>query len=99
MTPVEQTRRLIPDSGSKPMFGDEELQFLLSENNDDPRLAAAEALEIVAGDPQRLASWSRGGVSATRTSAEDLRQRARQLRERVTGGVIVGTIKRTDFWE
>jgi len=94
-----QVRLLIPDSGTKPMFSDEELQFLLSEHGDSPKLAAAEALDIIAGDPQRLASWSRGGVSATRSSSDDLRKRAQQLREQVHGSVRVGTIIRTDFWE
>lgn len=99
LTPLKQVRLLIPDSGAKPMFSDEELRFLLSEHGDNPKLAAAEALDIIAGDPQRLASWSRGGVSATRPSADDLRKRAQQLREQVHGSVRVGTIVRTDFWE
>lgn len=94
-----QVRLLIPDSGPKPMFSDEELSYLLSEHGDNPKLAAAEALEIVAGDPQRLASWSRGGVSATRSSADDLLRRASQLRAQVHGSIQVGTIERTDFWE
>lgn len=99
MTTVQKTRLLIPDTGDNPMFTDEELLFLLSENQDNPRLAAAEALEIIASDPQRLSSWSRGGVSATRgASSEDLRRRAQDLRAQVTGGIIVGTIERSDFW-
>lgn len=99
MTTLEKTRLLIPDTGSVPMFTDEELLFLLAENQENPRLAAAEALEIVAADPQRLASWSRGGVSATRgATADDLRKRAQQLREQASSGIVVGTIERNDFW-
>ena len=99
MTPIQQARLLIPDSGTSPMFTDEELHFLLEQNQENPKLAAAEALDIIASDPQRLSSWSRGGVSATRgASSEDLRRRAQDLRSQFTGGIVVGTIKRSDFW-
>ncbi|OUN01415.1 MAG: hypothetical protein BAA04_04825 [Firmicutes bacterium ZCTH02-B6] len=81
------------------MFSDEELQFLLSEHGNNPKLAAAAALDIVAGDPRRVSSYSRGGVSATYTTAADLRARAQQLREEARGGIVVGTIQRPDFWE
>lgn len=98
-TPVGQTRLYIPDTDtSKPMFSDEELQFLLDENDGHPKLAAAAALDIIAGDPQRLSQWSRGSVSASRAAPEDLRRRADQLRSQVTGGIVVGTIERSDFW-
>lgn len=98
---LAQVRLRIPDSGSPPMFSDEELQFLLSENGGNPLLAAAEALDIVAGDPARLSQWRRGGVSVSRTAAADIRARAAQLRAQAagsSGGIIVGTIKRSDFW-
>lgn len=100
-TPVGQTRLQIPDTDlTKPIFSDEEIEFLLSENDENPKLAAAAALEIIAGDPQRLSQWSRGGVSATRTTAAELRQRAEQLRSEAGAGgrIIVGTIERSDFW-
>lgn len=98
-TPVGQTRLYIPDTDtSKPMFSDEELQFLLDENDGHPKLAAAAALDIIAGDPQRLSQWSRGAVSATRTASEDIRRRATQLRAEARGGIVVGTIVRSDFW-
>jgi len=99
MTPLEQTRLLIPDTAEPRIFSDEELTYLLSEHNDNPRLAAAEAIEIIAGDPQRVAAYSRGGVSVTKATAADLRARAQQLREQAYGGIVVGSIKRTDFWE
>lgn len=99
MTPLEQARLLIPDTGDKPMFSDEELSFLLAEHNDNPRLAAADAIDIIAGDPQRVAAYSRGGVSVTKATAADLRARAQQLRAEAHGGIVVGTVKRTDFWE
>lgn len=98
MDALQRTRLLIPDTGDAPMFSDEELLFLLAENGDDPRLAAADALEIIAGDPQRVQQFSRGGVSVTKSTAEDLRKRAIQLREQATGGIVVGTIERNDFW-
>jgi len=98
-TPIGQIRLYIPDTDtSKPMFSDEELQFLLDENDGHPKLAAAAALDIIAGDPQRLSQWSRGSVAATRATSDDLRRRATQLRQQVTGGIVVGTIRRTDFW-
>src|SRR5690606_34556004 len=101
-TPVGQTRLQIPDTDiSKPLFSDEELQYLLKENQNNPKQAAAAALDIIAGDPARLSQWSRGGVSATRgASSEDLRRRAQDLRNQATGtgGIVVGTIERSDFW-
>jgi len=97
--PIQQVRLLIPDRGDSPVFTDEELQFLLSEHNDNPRLAAADALEIIAGDPQRVQQYSRGGVSAAKASSAELMARAQRLREQAKGGMVVGTIVRPDFWE
>ena len=98
-TPIGKTRLRIPDTNIEhPLFADEELQALLDAEGGDPLLTAAAALEIIAGDPQRLASWSRGAVSAGRASPEDLRRRAAQLRAQATGGIVVGTIERSDFW-
>jgi len=100
--PVGQTRLHIPDTDTtKPMFSDAEIDFLLKENKGNVKLAAAAALDIIAGDPARLSQWSRGGVSATRgASSEDLRRRAQDLRNQATGtgGIVVGTIERSDFW-
>lgn len=103
-TPIGKVRLRIPDTNtSNPIFQDEELQLLLDDHSDVEEskavlLAAADALDIIAGDPQRLASWSRGAVSAVRTPTADLRSRAAQLRSQAMGGIVVGTIERTDFW-
>lgn len=104
-TPIGKVRLRIPDTNiSNPIFQDEELQLLLDDHSgvEESRavlLAAADALDIIAGDPQRLASWSRGGVSAVRgATADDLRKRAQQLREQASSGIVVGTIERSDFW-
>lgn len=99
-TPVGQVRFRIPDTNvANPIFGDAEIEFLLKNAEDNPLLAAAEALETIAGDPARLSSFSRGSVSGTRTTADEIRRRASALREKAHGGgIIVGTLERTDFW-
>lgn len=99
-TLVGQTRFRIPDTDViNPIFSDEEIDFLLKENEDNPLLAAAEALETIAGDPARLTQFSRGSVSGARTTAEDIRRRASGLREKANGGgILVGKLERTDFW-
>lgn len=99
-TPVGQARFHIPDTNlSNPIFSDAEIEFLLQSNEDNTLLAAAEALETIAGDPARLSSFSRGSVAGTRTTADDIRRRASSLREKAYGGgIIVGTLERTDFW-
>lgn len=99
-TPVGQTRFHIPDTNpSNPIFSDAEIEFLLKNSEDNPLLAAAEALETIAGDPARLSSFSRGSVSGTRTSADEIRRRASSLREKSHGGgIVVGKLERTDFW-
>lgn len=99
-TPVGQVRFRIPDTNVvNPIFSDEEIGFLLENNEDSPLLAAAEALETIAGDPARLSSFSRGSVSGTRTTADDIRRRASSLREKAHGGgILVGKLERTDFW-
>lgn len=81
------------------MFSDEELLFLLSNHADNPRLAAADAIEIIARDPGRVATFSRGGVSVTKATSTELMAQARQLRVQAAGGIVVGTMVRPDFWE
>lgn len=99
-TPVGQTRFHIPDTNlANPMLSDAEIEFLLENAEENPLLAAAEALETIAGDPARLSSFSRGSVAGTRTTADEIRRRASSLREKAHGGgIIVGTLERTDFW-
>ena len=99
-TPVGQVRFRIPDTDtSKSIFSDEEIGFLLESNEDNPLLAAAEALETIAGDPARLVQFSRGSVSGARTTTEDILKRVRSLREKAYGGgILVGRLERTDFW-
>lgn len=99
-TPAGQARLHIPDTNTaQAIFSDAEIAYLLEQNQNDPRLAAANALEIIAGDPARLIQFSRGAVSGARTTTQDLRHRALELRAAARGGgIIVGTIERTDFW-
>ncbi|MDI9412088.1 MAG: hypothetical protein QM401_00725 [Bacillota bacterium] len=99
-TPTGQTRFRIPDTNvANPIFSDAEIGFLLENNEDNPLLAAAEALETIAGDPERLVQFSRGSVAGTRTTSEDILKRVRSLREKAYGGgILVGKLERTDFW-
>ena len=97
-TPVGKTRFEIPDTNTnKAIFTDAEIQHALRENGDNPQLAAAHCLEVIAGDPQRLLQWSRGSVSAGRAASADLLRRAEVLRGKVEG-ISVGKIERSDFW-
>ena len=66
-----------------PLFQDEELDSLLLNWDSDGRLAAAEALEALAGEYARNAiSYSVTGFSMNRTAIADaLLRRAKQLRE------------------
>lgn len=99
-TVVGQVRFHIPDTNvANSIFSDEEIKFLLQNAEEDPLLAAADALETIAGDPARLVQFSRGSVSGTRTTSEDVLRRVRSLREKAYGGgILVGKLERTDFW-
>ncbi|MDI6872145.1 MAG: hypothetical protein QME79_12535 [Bacillota bacterium] len=101
-TSVGKVRLRIPDKDEQaPLFQDEELQAFLDANGGDVYLAAAEALETVAGDPQRLQQYERGSVSVQPQLSFNLRERAKQLRllsARQRGGIVVGTIERGDFY-
>lgn len=87
-TPYTSTRDyvrfLIQDTDStNQIFQDEELDNLLTQNSSDPRLAAAEALEALAGKYARNAvNWSVTGFSLNRTQVyRALLDRAKTLRE------------------
>lgn len=98
-TTIGVVRLLIPDtSTSKPIFTDAELQLLLKENDERPKLAAARAIEIIATDPKRLVAYSRGNVSATRVDSKLLLERASALRAEEVGGIVEGRVERDDFW-
>lgn len=85
-TNVGKVRLQIPDTNlQKAVFSDEEINILLEANNGNPLLAAAAALEIIAGDPQRVQQYSRGGISATKTPTDVLLKRAQELRRRSRG--------------
>jgi len=59
-TPIGQVRLRIPDRDMQaPLFEDTELQALLEANRGNALLAAADALEILAGDPQRIQQYRR----------------------------------------
>jgi len=102
-TPAGKVRMRIPDTNIvKPVFTDDEIDELLSQYSDLPEnkailLTAADALEILAGDPQRASSWSRGGVSVAVDSASIWRK-INRYRTMAMGGLVSGTIERSDFW-
>ena len=98
-TPVGKVRFEIPDTNiDNPNFTDKEITYALELANGSPLLAAAHCLEIIAGDPQRLQSWSRGSVSGVRATALELRQRASALRQRAGGEFASVPLVRSDFW-
>ncbi|MGE5483167.1 MAG: hypothetical protein ACM3VX_09765 [Bacteroidota bacterium] len=101
-TLVGKVRLRIPDKDLQaPLFQDEDLQEFLDANGGDVYLAAAEALETVAGDPQRLQQYQRGSVSVQPQLSFNLRERAKQLRmlsAQQRGGIVIGTIERGDFY-
>ena len=47
MTLISDTRALIPDTGAVPMFSDAEITSYLTLNEDNPFLAAAQALDVL----------------------------------------------------
>jgi hypothetical protein len=82
--PRDYVRFLIQDTnGSSPLFQDEELDSLLSQWGNDPRLAAAEGLESLAGLYARNAiNYSVTGFSMNRTQVyKAILDRAAALRK------------------
>ena len=47
MTLIDDTRALIPDKGTPPMFSDPEITSYLELNENNPFLAAAQALDVL----------------------------------------------------
>lgn len=83
-TTIGQVRLLIPDTESAAaLFSDEELSVLLGLAEDDPREAAATALETIARDRGlRLAKRIQvGGYSSESHAVSDLLAAAARLRE------------------
>lgn len=86
---VPDVRLLIPDlgTGDEQIFTDDQISTFLTLNDDNVRLAAAEALEVAATDEimtfkiTRTDDQSVNGV----TGAEALLLRARRMREQADG--------------
>lgn len=101
-TDVGKCRLRIPDTQvANAMFSDEELQVFLNDHADEDNadlLAAADALEIIAGDPARVEQYSRGQQSTRRAAAADIWRKIDRYRVQARGGIQVGTIERSDFW-
>ena len=80
-TPIGKVRLEIPDTNvDSPLFTDDEIQHLLEVNHENVSLAAAHALSIILGDPNRSIQWTRGNVSAAKNLAGAIQQRINQLR-------------------
>lgn len=82
-TPRDSVRLLIPDTDvQNQLITDEEIAYLLSTNSNDPRLAAAEGLEIVASNAALVLKVTKLlDVSVDGTKVADaLMKRAAQLR-------------------
>lgn len=75
----------VGDEGEYRYFGDAEISGFLSLCNDEPRLAAARALEtIAASQALLLKSWSTDDLTVRGDAiAESLRKLAKQLRDEV----------------
>lgn len=98
-TAIGKVRLRIPDKDSQaPLFDDAEIQAFLDANGADVLLATAEAIETIAGDPQRLQEFQRGAIRKTPQLAFNLRERARQLRDQAMGGITIGSIERGEFY-
>jgi hypothetical protein len=101
-TSIGKVRLRIPDRDiADPLFSDEEIQEFLTENGGNTYLAAAEAVETVAGDPQRLQHIQRGQVSETPQLAFNLRERAQSLRRmahKEYDGIMIGELARGGFY-
>lgn len=77
---VGKVRLEIPDTNiQRPLFSDAELQYFLDTNKKDVYLAAAHALSVILGDPNRSIQWSRGSVSATKNMQEAIQNRINNL--------------------
>lgn len=100
-TDLGKVRLEIPDTNvKKPIFEDEEIQYFLDTNKGDIYLAAAHALSVIMGDPNRSIQWSRGSVSATKNMQEALQTRINQLQAK-SGGQVFGSVpvERHDWYE
>lgn len=83
-TPIGKTRLIIPDRDNEnPVFSDEELGAFLAMEEQEPGLAAAMALEVIASSEamtlkvMRLLDLQTDGA----TLSKELRSRAKDLRE------------------
>jgi len=100
-TDLGKVRLEIPDTDVRnPIFEDEEIQYFLDSNKGDIYLAAAHALSIIMGDPNRSIQWSRGSVSATKNMQEALQLRIKQLQEKASGQTFESIpVERRDWYE
>ena len=100
-TDLGKVRLEIPDTDiRKPIFEDEEIQYFLDVNGGDIYLAAAHALSIIMGDPNRSIQWSRGSVSATKNMQEAIQSRIMQLKAKASGQAFESIpVERHDWYE
>lgn len=89
---VPAVRLLIPDKGTgdDQIFNDTEIETFLELNDGDPRLAAAEALEVVATDEALVFKITRNDDHSVNgvAGAKLLLERAAQLRADAWGGAF-----------
>lgn len=100
-TDLGKVRLEIPDTDiRKPIFEDEEIQYFLDVNEGDIYLAAAHALSVIMGDPNRSIQWSRGSVSATKNMQEAIQSRIIQLKAKAGGQAFASIpVERHDWYE
>lgn len=88
-TPVGQVRLLINDTGNDPVFDDGDLNGFLAMENYSVKLAAAQALDVIADDElltAKVVSTDTGSTNGAAV-ADSLRKRAESLRKQVVDGV------------
>lgn len=86
---THRVRLLLPDTRTPGhVLEDEEIEALLEMEGDDPKLATARGLELIASDRAMVQGYTRIldiQVDGTKVAAE-LRARAKALREEVAAG-------------
>ncbi len=88
MTPTEKLRLLIWDKEEK-VFNDYELAGFLDDAKNNVYAAAALCLDVVMSDPQRVQSYSRGGVSVNN---QDLTRAVRKYEKIAGKGQMASTV-------
>lgn len=100
-TPLGQVRLLINDTSSDPVFGDPDLSGFLAMEGGNVKLAAAQALDVIADDEAltlKIVSTDTGSTNGPGVAAS-LRQRAESLRKQVVYDIANSTDDEASVFE